>query len=296
MDCRFAILQGYTGLPVTGEDATSFLQGQLCGDVAALTIGESMLTAAPNPRGRVIAIVRLLRSPQGYDLVLPTYLAEPLAQRLRMYVLRAKVSIGDPSGAGRVLGLWGEGATQAADELSAGRKQAIGLLNVAGTGDTLLAHPDHDASDFVERIDAHFTRATAEEWHLAETRAGIPEIGPDTSEAFIPQMLNLDLLGGVSFTKGCYVGQEVIARAFHLGRVKRRSRLFHVGTDTAPTAGQSVYSAGRPVGTVARVATDGDGYAILAVTPSEDLLTLAADSGPGLHELSLPYRLPEEGD
>ena len=292
--CRHAILTDYSILSLTGQDVVSFLQGQLCGDIGMIAEGGSLVTAATTAKGRVIAMLRVLRTATGCEIVLPASLAEKIAGRLAMYKLRARVQIDGPLEDGLVIGLWGTNARGVASQIERGSKECTGALTVPGIEDTALVSGFDRSGSMRSELDKLSRLDSTESWNLAETRAGIPEIDDTTSESFIPQMINLDLLGGVSFTKGCYVGQEVVARAHHLGRIKRRSRLFVAGSDDAPEIGRSVYSHGRSVGTVVRVAGHADGFCILALTPSGDGFTLGSKGGSVMEEIALPYALPEE--
>ena len=229
----------YGVLAVRGPDSAKFLQGQLSADTEALAVGASTIAGFHNPQGRVIAVLAVSRPAADEFLVaLPLELAETVAQRLRKFVLRAKVRI-----------------------------------EVAGSSP---APPD-----------------------IAAVRAGTPQVYAATSEQFVAQMLNLDVLGAISFTKGCYTGQEVIARAHYRGRVKRRMQRWLNGSGTELKPGDAARSRdGRPLAVV-RTARDEQGrQEVLAVgtfgpvseTPQEAHAAAAVVvDGP----LPLPYALPE---
>lgn len=292
---KHVTLNQYSVLSLRGDDTVNFLQGQVCGDMEELAPGQSRITAVTNPRGRVIAVVRVLRRPDGCDLVLPSELAGTLAQRLKMYVLRARVEIEVRGDGVTITAVWGTG--QAELPLSAtdpGDTQAA-ILQLPG--EALLLISDMDSGETSSKrgrqlIDLSVA-ATVADWEADEVISGMPEISVATSESFLPQMLNLDLLDGVSYNKGCYVGQEVIARAHHLGKVKRRSRLFHLHAGDTPVDGQSIMQGDRAVGKVVRVARGDDGFFVLAVTPTSENLTLDGGDAPALEERPLPYRLPD---
>jgi len=288
---KHAVLDHYSLLSLRGDDAMSFLQGQVCGDVEGLAPGQSMITAVTNPRGRVIAVVRVLACMNGCDLVLPSTLAGTLAQRLRMYVLRAKVDITMPTDRNTVVAIWGSKQPDpevfATDTISA----QPDILRLPG--DTFLLIFGTDVTKTNKQLCRFSSETTVDDWMVTETVSGLPEIVEATSESFLPQMLNLDLLGGVSYSKGCYVGQEVIARAHHLGKVKRRSRLFRVRTDIEPVDGQSITQGNRAVGKIVRVARSEDSFFLLAVTPTAQGLTLDSGDAPQLEERPLPYELPD---
>ncbi len=245
----------YRALAVEGPDAAAFLQGQLTCDVPALGSDELGLAALLTPQGRVIATPWLARGTQGYALVLPAALAPAVHERLKRFVLRAKVTL-----ALRAL-------DRALGERLAARLSGDGAAGPAAFG------PD-------------------ERFALALVRAGIPEIGVESSEQWIPQMLNLDLLGAVSFRKGCYTGQEIVARTQHLGRIKRR--MFRLALDGAPPAVKAPLSAGGDkageVVLAAPVPGGAECLAVISLERREQPLALA--DGRRCRLLPLPYAVP----
>jgi folate-binding protein YgfZ len=280
---NFAHLPDYVCLEISGDDALSFLQGQLSSDLAAPEAGRGQLSSLSTAKGRVLAMPRLLRTDSSFRLVLPAELGDAFATHLRRFIIRARVTITPV--AARIYGL------STADPGPATK-----------TGGSVIALPD-PARALWMAIDpdldgpapqgAGWQSLSREEWDRREIEAGIPEIFEATRERFVAQMINLDLLGGVSFTKGCYVGQEIIARAHHLGRIKRRMGLFRCATSDAPPGG-AVYADGRQVGTVVRSAGDGEqGRLLLAAVPSGAGSCTLGDGGPALRPLPLPYPVPE---
>lgn len=262
-------------LAVRGRDAIAFLQGQLSQDMTRLTAGRAVLAGYHTPQGRVVAILHLLPADDGVLCILPRELIEPVITRLRKYVLRAKVALCDERAALRVIGV--------ADGAARG-------LGVEARGD--------DAA----RGGATIGR---EDWRALDIAAGLPQVYPATSEAFVAQMLNLDCVGGIAFDKGCYTGQEIIARAHYRGRVKRRMQRFRAGaalrTPLAPGA-SGVLGDGRAFQVVDAVALADGSTEFLAVAP---LAAAHADDAPaaGASEaaalvimagmLPLPYALPD---
>jgi len=264
-------------LAFRGADAARFLQGQLSADVEKLDVGASGLAGLHNPQGRAIALLALLRAGADEVLaVLPRELVAPVEQRLRKYILRSKVRIEDLSGTLRVVGSASASASASIPQLRWGDRWML-----------LAPHPAEVANTL--------SRA---EWERADIAAGLPQVFAATSEAFVAQMLNLDLLGAIAFDKGCYTGQEVIARSHYRGRVKRRLQRWHAADGAAPVPGDSVQSIDGRSLTVVRVAPGADGgWDLLAVGPflagsaaedtAADKITRVA--GP----LPLPYALPE---
>jgi folate-binding protein YgfZ len=270
---------GITRLPeygcfrITGPDAEGFLQGQFSSDVSALTSPGGQLSSFSDPKGRVIAVIRLLRLDDGYIAVAPRTIVEATARRLALFVLRSKVSLDVCED----LSVWGALGANGVDSLASG-------------ADAVLRMPAHTAVGVRSLDDADATSAMAVDpidWETAEIIAGIPEIYPATGGKFVAQMLHLDRLGAISFDKGCYVGQEVIARAHHLGRVKRHARLFRLPiSDVNP--GDAVTIDNATAGTVVRVAA-GTNQSLLLVVMRDDVIGAASVHGHELEAVSLPF-------
>jgi folate-binding protein YgfZ len=238
-------LGDYACFQVDGDDAVTFLQGQFSNDLGNLPAGSGQLSTFNDPQGRVIAILRLFRVAEGIVAALPATLLDPVVRRLRMFLLRSRASISAPVH-WRICGHKGRPPEPAPDGA---------CLMLPGDADLWLS-AKREASDLPS--------GTQEEWSAMETRCGLAEVYPETSSHFVAQMLWLDRLGAVSFTKGCYVGQEVIARAHHLGRVKRHAHLFR-SAGPGPRPGDAVHLDDTKVGEVARVAEQSDHTLVLAV-------------------------------
>jgi folate-binding protein YgfZ len=199
---------------VHGPDAVKFLQGQLSNDVTKLAAAGSMLAGLHNPQGRVIALLRMVQAgPDDILAVLPRELAAAVGARLSKYVLRAKVTVKDESAHWRITGL--ASSTPPLSRLAAPIDRASARWWVVEAADEPSAFADH-------------TPLGREDWRALDIAAGLPQIYVATSESFVAQMINLDALGGIAFDKGCYTGQEVIARAHYRGRVKRRMQRFRL--------------------------------------------------------------------
>jgi folate-binding protein YgfZ len=219
----------YSKIAVTGEDAFDFLQAQLAADLADLS--ESGLSAWCNPKGRVICLFRVQKTDDGFDLALPTELADAVLRRLTMFRFRSKVEF-----------------------------QARAM------------HADQSGTD-----------GDYESWRLTNLKAGVPEILEAQSEEFTPHMLNLDLLHAVSVSKGCYPGQEIVARTHFRGATKRRMLRFESESPVQP--GDKVSLDGRDVGEVLN-AVGRDLLAVVPVANAGDALTV---NGVQLTNLPLPY-------
>jgi len=256
-------------LAVTGDDAAAFLQGQLTNDVAALKPGEAQWTGWCSPKGRLIASLLLARKSDGYLAMLPAELAPAIAKKLSMYVLRSKVKVADASADYARYGVVGAGSAEVVRAL--GGDGALLAIPVANDVHVVLA-PHGDGR--LEALRQSTTPAGPDAWTFALIHAGIPTVVAATQEAFVPQMANFDLIGGVSFRKGCYTGQEIVARTQYRGILKKRMALAHV-EGAAPTPGQSVYSpvfGEQSAGTVVNAApAPGGGYDFLVVAQIESL-------------------------
>ncbi|HEY1314060.1 MAG TPA: hypothetical protein VGE92_09285 [Steroidobacteraceae bacterium] len=291
-------LLAYLGiLRFVGPDSLSFLQGQVSNDTRLLAQGRSLLAAHSSPQGRVLALLRILPHSNGVSAILPRELVVPTLEALRKFVLRAKVKIEDASDALRVVGVHGahrlESAGLAAPPSStASEAHGLGVAAVNGdSGRYWVIGPEETLSQRGLGPGVASAEQIERDWRLADIRAGLPQIYLTTREAFVAQMLNLDLLDGISFTKGCYTGQEIIARTQHRGRIKRRLyrlRLppgeWQVGQTLRLTDGRS----GRVTEAVS-VAGGFEALAVLNVEPAdgeaEPGAAVAADP------LPLPYAL-----
>ena len=292
-------------IQVSGPHAEAFLQGQLSNDIELISESLAAPAAYCTPKGRVLATPLLWRTDGGYALGLPRGLCEPVRRRLQMYVLRSKVTLSDLSEQVAALGLAGPGALHLAREalgvaLSAPYQAGSsgGLTAIALPGDRLqVAGETGLVVDLWDKLAGHCWLAGEAVWTAHAIAAGVPTITSATQDQFTPHMLNLDLTGAVSFSKGCYSGQEIVARTQYLGQVKRRLLRFATAGRAEPGAG--VYAKGQPVGTVVNAAPSASGgcelLAVVQAQTAQDAgaaLSLGAD-GPPLELLPLPYHLPE---
>ncbi len=281
-EIRWTPLRSLSVVAVTGRDARTFLQGQLTSDLLALDRHPGMLAAACNRQGRVLAVLRLAARDDAVLLVLPRGMAPLLVAHLSRFVLRAAVAFEDRADA--VHGLLG--APPALQSAAA----AAGLtVMVAGPERTLLV-AGRSAADAML---ADARPATPGDWEAASIGDGEPLIFPETSGLWVPQMINLDLLGAVSFGKGCYLGQEIVARAQHLGRIKRRMLRYTGPAGAAPAPGQALYAGDEPAAQVVR-SCERDGTHCLAVIGLADCGELmgAAPGGSEFVPADLPYSIP----
>ena len=269
-------------LTFRGPDAARFLQGQLSADVEKLSRGATTLAGLHSPQGRTVAILALLRTtPEELLAVLPRELVAAVALRLSKFILRSKVRIEDASEIFRVVGL-AAGAESRSEWTLAWGDRSMSLMPAANMSTLAVA-------------------ADGADWERADIAAGLPQIYTATSEAFVAQMLNLDLLGAIAFDKGCYTGQEVIARAHYRGRVKRRLQRWHAAAGVAPKPGDSARTTDGRALTVVRVAPGiAGGWDLLAVgtfaaagAAPESTAPVQPDALTVDGPLPLPYSLPE---
>jgi folate-binding protein YgfZ len=267
-------------IAVTGDEASAFLQAQLTNDVEALKAGEAQWNGWCSPKGRLLATFLLVKRPDGYLAMLPAEIAPAIAKRLGMFVLRSRVKIRDASAEYQRFGVVGEGAANVVRRLTpvpapmrSEEKQEIVTIAL-DAGRFLILAPQADTRA-AAALAAGASPAGPDAWEGASIRAGIPTIVAATQDAFVPQMANFELVGGVSFRKGCYPGQEIVARTQYRGILKRRMALAHVDAGAAPAPGQSVYSpvfGDQAAGTVVNAApAPGGGYDFLVVAQIESL-------------------------
>jgi len=310
----------YQLIAFAGPDAVPFLHGQLSNDVQALTPDTCQYSAYHSPKGRVLATMLLWLDGDGVYAQVPTEVAEGLHKRLSMYVLRSKVKATLAGDRYIRMGLGGAGAAAILDQLSIRypakdlglhRTQSVGVSGTAVVVDRLLRLPGHRYEILLSDADAAVAvwralqqagaapaRPTA--WRWLTVRSGVAEILAKTQDQFVAQMLNLELTGAISFTKGCYPGQEIVARAQYRGAVKRRTFLVHTEDSSAVTEGDPVYGAdpvGQEVGTVVLGAPAPRGGADLLACLHVDLarsgpMRLGRPDGPPVELRDLPYKLP----
>ena len=249
----FADLSHLGVIAVYGADAESFLQSQFSNDISQLTETGTQLDAYCTPKGRILGLIRLFRQGETWYLRLPEDTLEAVIQRLRMYVMRADVTLEDVSDNFLRIGISGEAAvdelqTVMSDVPSEADKLRhsgdITLLRVPGVLPRFEAYISslETASKLWDSLNVRGAPVGESAWRLLEIRDGLPNIFAATSELFVPQMTNLQLLNGISFKKGCYPGQEIVARMQYLGTLKRRMYLGHVDTDQQPSPADSLFT------------------------------------------------------
>lgn len=289
-----------------GDDAQTFLQGQLTNDTKLITETSSQIAGYCTAKGRLLATLLLWKSPEGFCGQLHEGISAAIQKRLSMFVLRSKVKVSDASTRYGRIGVTGKGAELALAQVCSPLPQQpmetlksegltvirlhgrIPRFELVGLADVIAKIRTKLASTLVQ--------ADAKTWEWLEIQSGIAQVGPNTQEEFVPQMLNLDLLNGINFKKGCYTGQEIVARTHYLGKVKRRTHLAHVNADALIHAGEKIFGkdSAEPVGMVVNAATAPDGGVdLLAEIRLESLeageVRVGTTDGPTLRLLELPY-------
>jgi folate-binding protein YgfZ len=242
MEC--ARLNRFGLLAVTGADARAFLHAQLTNNIETLGAERAVLAGWCTAKGRLLATMLVIPSPDGFLLQLAKDLAPAVAKRLSMYILRSKVKITDESEAWAQYGVW------------------HAVPRVTWDGDTVSIPVSNSRSLSIGKSLAQNCSRKEEDWTLEEIRAGRPWISAATQDQFVPQMVNLETIGGVDFQKGCYPGQEIVARAQYRGEVKRRMVRVQAPAGTELKPGQDFNG-----GVVVDSARSENGSEALAVMP-----------------------------
>lgn len=285
---RVVLLPTFSVIVAEGSDAEHFLQGQLTNSLQALGASQHQRTGYCSAKGRLLAIAQLWRiAPQRIGMVVPSDIAPGLVRRLSMFVLRAKVNIGLAQAS--VQGCWGEGLPEAGvvshDPAEDGAfLLGLGTSSQGGSGPAVsrafrVSFAQHESAPDVSNADG------AAQWMAADIVAGIPWIDAATQDLFVPQMVNLELLGGVNFQKGCYPGQEVVARSQYLGKLNRRMFGVTFSAATPPASASAIFNEHAPEQPC------GSLVACAVASPIAQVNALAADQTPthyvGLISVSL---------
>jgi folate-binding protein YgfZ len=303
---RFIVLE--PGLiRFSGDDTQTFLHNQLSCDIGPLAGSRSTYGAYCTPKGRVLASFLLWRSEQDFFMQLPSPLREGIQKQLSKFILRSKVKAADASADWTIIGVAGEGATALvqraaglAPEATSDVVHADGVSMIRLPADRFqIVAASTKAPGVLAALAQGAEKADAGYWEWLDIRAGVPWILPATQEAFVPQMVNLDLIGGVSFEKGCYPGQEIVARMHYRGTLKQRMYLANLASNDGPQPGEKLYSpdfSDQACGTIVNAArSPKGGYDLLAViqiaSAEKGDVRWKAPDGPALKLLQLPYNV-----
>jgi len=307
-----------TFIHAAGDDAKTFLQGQLTNDISFINPQLSQLSGYCNPKGRLLALFRITQHADGYRLHFPESLLDKTIGRLKMFVLRAKVTL---EAADADVVRFGIAGDQAITQLGAYFSTLPDAENgvVEADGITVIRHPGHrprfelighvqTMQTLWQTLSPNFTAVGSHAWQRLDIEAGQPCVLAETVEMFIPQMLNLDVINGVSFKKGCYPGQEVVARLHYRGKLKRHMRIAQFTADACPPPGTPLYAVADPEGQaignivlthpIPGSATDIEFHALCVIANEaavDNAVCLQGDTKTALKLQDLPYPFPSEG-
>ena len=298
-------LSNFALIAASGVDSAAFLQGQLTNDINKISHERGQYSGYCSPKGRLLANFLVWQDGSDYFLQLPADIALSIQKRLSMFVLRAKVVLRDKSDDNVRLGVAGKNAEAAAhqifpgglaDNLAVRSTDGVTLIRLAPQRFEVIA-PLHAAPVIWQKLAAHAQPVGHHVWSWLNIQAGLPLISTATQDQFVPQMVNFELIGGVDFKKGCYTGQEIVARTQYLGKLKRRLYLADLQSNNAPVAGDALFSADlgeQASGMIVNAALSPNGsYSLLA---SIQMASAAAQTihwqsltGPTLAIRNLPY-------
>lgn len=295
----------YLGIiQVSGNDATDFLQGQFSNDIKQVTDSHAQLSGYCSPKGRLLASFVIYMVKDNYFLLLDKTILDATQKRLTMFVMRSDVTLSNVSDEFCVLGLTGTDVADMPDEnysvIAAEHTSIIRLPSPIPR--CLRIVPTSQATSIWQTLD-NLTPVAANYWQLLSIQAGQPEISVNTADAFVPQMVNLHVVDGVSFKKGCYPGQEIVARTQYLGKLKRRMYRVQVETTETITPGSEIYqsatddtqSVGKVVSAQIISSNHAEALVVLQIAKADsysDALHIGEKSGPRLKLTELPYPFP----
>ena len=291
----------------SGVEAQAFLHNQLTCDVAALAENKSTYGSYCTSKGRVLATFLLWRSGEDFFMQLPSPLREPIQIQLSKYILRSRVRATDASSDWTLFGVAGKDAAALArlavsqvPEAVHDVTQAPEAMVIDLPGDRYeIVTARNKAPAVLAALASGAEKADPDRWDWLDIRAGVPVVLPATQEAFVPQMVNLDLIGGVSLTKGCYPGQEIVARMHFRGTLKQRMYLANIAGSDRPQPGENLYSSdfgGQACGRIVNAARSPEGghdvLAVIQIASAErGAVRWKTPDGPALRILPLPYDL-----
>ena len=307
-DCALCDLSHLGLIRAAGPEAAAFLQGQLTSDTRLISPTRAQLSAWCSPKGRMMASFLAFQYGDDLYLQLGAERLETVLKRLRLYVLRTRVELSDASASLARVGLAGDCATRIlgdplpGEPFAALQRGDLAIVRLPGDRPRFeIVGPVGAVKAFWEQAEGRAVCATPELWSLLDIRAGVPTVFDETADAFVPQMVNLQLVDGVSFTKGCYTGQEVVARMQYLGKLKRRMYLANLAADRVPQPGEELYATGSESGQGAGKVVDArrspaggvEALVVVEAGSAEDgEVRLGGPDGPPLSFSPLPYALP----
>lgn len=294
-----------------GEDSAAYLHNLFSNDVKKLGAAAAQWNSFNTPKGRMLASLLMWSEADGHRIVVSADILPAVLKKLSMYVLRSKVKLDDASDDIALIGVSGENARQAlqaagidvpAADMQQTSRDGVRCIRLNASNHVVAVSADKAAAIHQAVLAAGARSAGTSAWQLAMIRAGLPLITAATQEAFVAQMLNYEVIGGVSFNKGCYPGQEIVARTQYLGKLKKRMYRVHLHGDTTPppAPGSDLFTPAfgdQSAGKLVNVAPAPDGgFEALAVLQSSCAdsgdIHLGGPDGPMLAMLELPYSLP----
>lgn len=308
-------LSQFSTIVVAGEDAADFMQGQFTNDIKLVTANNSQLNAFCNNKGRTTANFRLFQHQQNYFFSVKSNLVEQCIAHLQNYILRAQVVIQDVSTQLVHLGISGSNAEKLLssfvkitdsniDHVSFNENYVV--IRIASAQTDIPRYEvfctfEH-AKAVWESVSAQAEIVNSSSWDYLNIQAGLPFIDADSSEEFVPQMINMDLINGISFTKGCFTGQEIVARMHYLGKLKKRCFKIHIASDEKPASGESLFAenakAGKNTGMIIQAEknpeTGYDALAVIQIADTESKLFLKDADGALVTVRQLPYSFDAE--
>ena len=247
VESKFIYLNTHSTVKVEGDDRIQFLQGQLTQDINLITLDKALFAGFCNPKGRVLAFMLCYMDQASIHIQIDSSIEESFLKRLKMYVLRSKVSMSLLGDQFTCIGFMGFKAL-----LEQGIQPPKSYLDIVRSHDVMIMRVGKDTERFQLMGEAskvksfmqlhlpEYTSMSIESWNNLNILDGVPDIYPTTQEAFIPQSLNMDLIDGVNFKKGCYTGQEIVARTHYLGKVKRRMYRGFIESQDVLTPGDQI--------------------------------------------------------
>jgi folate-binding protein YgfZ len=286
------------------------MQGQFSNDINAVTSSAGQLTSYSTPKGRMLATLYICMRDDTYYLVISKDIAEAVMKRLQMYVMRSKVTIKQSENS-LLLGICNDESATVLNflKLEAPEKDyqvsfndSLLCMNIPSVNTRYLIIGNETLSEHVNQLDSGVINVYSNSyWQWQDIMAGVPNITSATQEAFVPQMANMELIDGVSFSKGCYPGQEIVARLHYIGNANRRMFRIETDADSEINIGDEIYSEGseQPVGKFLSVIKQSEnsytGLAVLRVeAANKGQLVTVSPSGKNLYVKPLPYEVPTD--
>ncbi len=291
-------------IKVSGEDAESFLQNQLTNDIRNITETTHQVSAWCNPKGRIIANFQIFMRDGSYYLSLSANLIETVIKKLRMYVMMSKVTVEDASNSmihfgfvGDLQKSFGDAPSEPYQTLQHNNFSILRLADKELRYEIFTDSID-DVKQLWKQCSSNAAFVNNNGWNYLNITAGLPNINDASSEAWVPQMVNFIAIGGVDFKKGCYPGQEIVARLNYLGKSKRQMYRLQINTNELPKIGDAIASdSDKEAGKILNAAFNPDGIvevlAIMKIAQIDSTLTLADNTEASITLLELPYSLDD---